>query len=121
MTLRLIILVACFGLIAGCGRQAGVTVTIENHGQTSLSSLSVGVAGANYPLGNVLPGQAVSVVVHPQHESAITVSYTDSLGTPNKLPVDCYIEPGYTGSINVMIASNQITHVQDQIRIKSFY
>lgn len=113
---RLLVVISFFVLLAGCSQQSGVTATVKNSGSSPLNGVVVIVTGKTYSAGNIQPGQSVSVVVNPQGASQLTIEYSDPTGIQHSLPVDCYFESGYSGSITVEVSTNQITKVDDQIR-----
>ena len=114
---RLPVAIASLALLAGCSQTSGVTATVKNSGSSPLVGVDVIVTGNTYNAGNIPPGQSVSIVVKPQGESHLVIEYSDPTGHPHSLPVDCYFESGYRGSITVEVTGNQIAKVDDQIRI----
>lgn len=73
------------------------------------------VTGRSYGLGDIQPGAHGIAKVRPTDESAISIDYKDADGASRSVTVDCYIEPGYTGSIAVDVADGAIT--QHSIKI----
>ncbi len=114
---RFLVVIALSVLLAGCSQQSGVTATVKNTGSSTLDGVVVIVTGKTYSAGNIQPGQSASVVVNPQSESRLVIEYSDPTGNQHSLPVDCYFESGYRGSITVEVSGNQIAKVDNHIRI----
>jgi hypothetical protein len=74
------------------------------------------VTGARYNVGDIAPGEKVSVRVKPLGESHIELTYLDTSASEHKLAVNCYIESGYSGRIAIDVSDGKITHMEDQVR-----
>lgn len=92
----------------------GVTAVVRNAGADTIRDVHVVVTGRSYPLGDIAPGQARSVRLRPAGESSITLRFTDSAA--RSAHVDCFLEPGYSGSIEIDIAGGVVSRVANNIR-----
>ena len=97
--------------------RGGVTAIVKNTGTTPLSSAIVAVTGKTYGIGDIPPNRSASVVVRPQGDSRMTIEYRDAAGTQYSLPVDCYLESGFRGSITVDVSGNKIAKVDHHTRV----
>ena len=91
----------------------GITVELRNTGAEPLRAAIVHVTGNSYPLGDLPAGSSKKVVVAPTGESHVEIEHEGH--TP--LIVDCYFEPGYTGTITVEVTPQQVGRVQSSIRL----
>ena len=93
-----------------------LTVTIVNEGPWRLDDAVVHVTGQSYPLGDLEAGAETTVTVAPTSESSVEIEFVDSSGNKKRLDAECYLEPGYRGSIAVRIASDELHGVEHRIR-----
>lgn len=91
----------------------GITVEVRNTGTEPLRATIIHVTGNSYPLGDLPAGSSKKVVVEPTSESHVEIEHDGH--TP--LIVDCYFEPGYTGTIAVEVTPHKIGRVQSSIRL----
>lgn len=94
----------------------GVTVVLRNTDSTALSDITIHVTGRDYPIGDLPAGATRRVVVDPIGESHIEISqgHVDGRG---RLPVECYFEAGYSGTIDIDISRTTATVTANQISI----
>lgn len=90
-----------------------VEVTIVNVGTTPLRSVTVHVTGNSYPIGDIAPGAGKTVRVAAKGESHVELQHD---GSPDRLVVDCYFEPGYRGKITAEVTATQVIHVDNETR-----
>jgi hypothetical protein len=94
----------------------GVTVTLRNTDSTALPDVTIHVTGRDYPIGDMPAGATRHVVVDPIGESHIEISHKDGDGR-GRLPVDCYFESGYSGTIDIDISQTAVAVVANRISI----
>jgi hypothetical protein len=73
------------------------------------------VTGASYRVGDIPPGQNRSVHVRPAGESGIELRYDDPIGVAQSLSVECYLEPGYEGFIEIAVRHHQVISRFDEV------
>ena len=95
----------------------GVKVVVTNTGASPMQNVSVKVTGSSTPLGNLAVGERASVRVRSAGESSVTIQYTDAAGAGQSLDAGCYIESGYSGTIELDIANDKIVRKADATRI----
>ncbi|CAN5569885.1 hypothetical protein BH10PLA1_BH10PLA1_09700 [soil metagenome] len=95
----------------------GVKTVVSNTGSTAMHDVRVVVTGAAYRLGDIPPGDSRNVYVNPSSESSLTIQYIDASAGARSLDIDCYIEKGNSGRIEVHIANGAI--VWQDVRVKS--
>ncbi len=93
-----------------------VTVTVRNSGTTPLHDLQVHVTGQTYGLGDVAGGTLKKCTVRPTSESHVEISYRLTDGATKRHTVDCYIEPGYRGTVDAEIENGKLIRSSHQIR-----
>jgi hypothetical protein len=86
----------------------GVQVTVRNSGAATIHSVILYVTGGSFPVGDLTPGNSATTTVRPQGDSHVEIGYSDSDGEPVRLSVDCYVERGHTGTIDVSIKNRRI-------------
>lgn len=94
----------------------GVKVVVGNTGTAAMRDMRVVVTGGSYTLGDLRPGESRGVHVKPSGESSITLQYADAGGGPQSVDLDCYIEPGYAGSVSVDVANGAVVRKADSTR-----
>lgn len=94
-----------------------VKAIVENNGTKNMRDVRIVVTGRTYDLGDLAPGTNRAAYVRPKSESNIVVTYADNNGTKRRLPVECYLEPGYAGRITVEVSDGLVSKVSDQTRI----
>lgn len=98
----------------------GVTVTVRNSGTTPLADVKLYVADQTYTIGN-LEGRAItSCKVRPLSEAHIEISYRLPDGSPKRHAVDCYIESGSYGTIEVEVSDGELVESIDESRMSMF-
>ena len=94
----------------------GVTVVVRNTDSATLGGVIVHVTGRDYLLGDMPAGSTRQVLVDPTGESHIEISQHQADGR-GRIPVSCYFEGGYSGSIEIHISRTSATMVDNQISI----
>jgi hypothetical protein len=89
-----------------------VTVSVNNVGPETLSSVVVHVTGNAYELGNIQPGENRSVRVFPTGESHVEIEHAKG-----RLIVDTYFESGYRGRISVDVTASEVQRIKDDISV----
>ena len=79
----------------------GVYVELRNSTGKTLTSVTVHVTGRSYDLGDLNPGETNEIRVEPTSESDVDIEFVDAAGLRQGLKAECYIEPGYRGSIRI--------------------
>jgi hypothetical protein len=113
----LLVAILVVGLLLWLFVARRMLVTVDNLGPDRLSRVIVHVTGRAYPLGDLRSGEARTVLVSPTSESHVEVEFTTSDGTNARLSADCYFEPGYHGTIRVVIENARIKRVDQDISI----
>jgi len=94
----------------------GVTVILHNADAVSLSDITIHVTGHDYPIGDIPPGFTKHVLVDPTADSHIEISQRLADGR-ERLPVECYFESGYSGTITIAVSTRSATVVDNQIAV----
>ena len=93
-----------------------VEAVIQNHGPYEMENVIVRVTGNQYQLGRIGKGSRALAQVRAKGDSDIKISY-DRSDKAYSLIVDCYLESGYSGSIEVEIENDRIAKVTDKIQL----
>ena len=106
--------VIVFALLAGGWfvLRQGITVEIRNVSDEPMKGLVVHVTGNSYPIGDLLAGETKSIAVAPTGESHVELEFEGH----ERLVVECYFEPGYSGLIKVKVTPMKVISVDDGIR-----
>ena len=97
--------------------EPGVLVTIRNvDSERHLRSVTVVVTGAEYPLGDIGPGEFRAVRVNPRGESIAIVRHVRQ-GVAVDVRIDCYMESNYTGSLEADVTTDKVVRVKNDITI----
>ena len=115
----LVILLAIALLSPGCVKR-GVRVTVINAGTAPMFDARIVVTGSTYLLGDLQPSGRASVRARPTGESNVIVRYTDAADQTRDVVVDCYLEPGLTGVMEIEIANGAIRHVNQNTKVGWF-
>ena len=94
----------------------GVTVVLRNRDSTALSDVVIHVTGRDYRVGDIPAGATRQVVVDPIGESHIEISQRHPTGR-GRLPVECYFEAGYSGTIDVDVTRTEVTVAANDISV----
>ena len=97
--------------------QSGIRIAVQNTGTSPLTSVVLHVTGASYELGAVAPGESATTRVNPVGESHLEVEFTDNDGHTQRLNAGGYFEPGYRGTIRVVIKDGQIDKFEEDIKL----
>ena len=106
-----------FHHLAARPRRAGIEVTIQNTGSTTLHSILIRVTGARYYVGDLAPGKVANVTVRPTGESELDVELKGELGEAQLIKAGGYFEPGDTGRIDLKLNSCQLESCTDNTSI----
>ena len=98
----------------------GVTVRIRNTGRVAMKDVQVHVSGQIYAIGNIEALAMKSCRISPGDESDVEISYVLADGSSNRHSVDCYLESGSCGTIEVEIADGVMVKSSDKTRISVF-
>ena len=112
----LITLVAAVLFFETRAERAGVAFTLENAGSKPLRTVVVKVTGRSYELGEMAPGTIKMTTLHPAGESHIELEFSPG----RRLIIDCYIEPGYSGSIRAKVTSQAVVAVDDKTKVAPY-
>jgi hypothetical protein len=93
-----------------------VRVTVRNSGMAPIRSVTLNATGTSCSVGDLLPGSSARKTVKPEGESHLEIEYSDSDEAPVRLSVDCYFEPGYSGTIDVSIKNRRIDEQHVDVR-----
>ncbi len=80
----------------------GINVEVTNHGPI-MQDVKVRLTGISYSLGDLATGSSKAVRANPTGESSVSIEFTDSAGHRRSHEVDTYLEPGYCGTIAVLL------------------
>lgn len=108
--------VGLFLLLAGCRGDdppgyGATQVRLVNVGSASLDSVVVRVTGVQYPVGQLGPGDSVTVDTRPTGETSVYVEYARQL---EPLKLDVYFEPGYGGRVRAEITADLVSRVDHE-------
>jgi ABC-type Fe3+-hydroxamate transport system substrate-binding protein len=108
-----ILLLTSLALTGGsCARDGSTKVRIENVSDETLKSVVVYVTGRSYDLGAIEPHKILSVDVCATGESHVEIEHSDSDGNKQRLNVDCYLEKGSGGSVDVKVTPSSVSSVK---------
>jgi hypothetical protein len=94
----------------------GITVVLRNTDSATLSGVMLHVTGRDYPIGDLPSGSTRRVLVDPTGESHIEISQHQADGR-GRIPVSCYFEAGYSGTIEINISRTSATIIDNQISV----
>jgi hypothetical protein len=99
----------------------GVDVIVRNTEPATIRNVTVHVTGKAYDLGDIAPNAQKRVVVRPNNESHVEISFVDTRETEKRLVADCYFESsGYEGTLEVEIRDGEIVRQTDSIRLRMY-
>lgn len=116
LAMTVVVIVAVVGAVAFTIWPRGVTARVANMGLMVMQEVRLAVRGQSYPLGDIPSGASRDVQVWPTGESNINIHYIDASGTSRSIEVDCYLEPGYRGTIAVEVAEGSVVRLIDNTR-----
>lgn len=94
-----------------------VTVRIHNTGKVAMNDVQIHVSGQTYEIGNIQGLAVNSCRINPADESDVEISYVLPDGSSKRHNVDCYLESGSCGTIEVEIADGVMVKSSDKTRI----
>jgi hypothetical protein len=89
-------------------------VSVTNGNETPVEAVQVNVTGNSYALGALEPGERASVRVSSTGESLVELRHA---GIRDPLVVDTYLEPGYSGEIEIRIEADSLKVLKNEIRM----
>ena len=107
--------IGAVGVVWAYGHR-GVTVVVRNTDSATLSGVTIHVTGRAYPIGDIPAGSTRRVLVDPTGESHIEISQHQADGR-GSIPVGCYFEAGYSGSIDIDLSRTSATVVDNRISV----
>ena len=113
LLLPLLLIAALAALVL---RPRDLHVTLRNTGPATLRNVQLSVTGHTHPLGDLAPNGSRTARLHPTGESNLLIAYTDPTGVTQTLTIDCYLEPGHSGTLSADLANGSVTNVKQKIR-----
>ena len=99
---------------------AGVEVILVNRSPSPMRDVVIHVTGASYRVGEIAIDQTVRHRVRAASESHLEIEFKDSSGELQREIVECYIEPNYSGSIEVDFLDGAI-RTEDHIELSRWF
>ncbi|MES2898923.1 MAG: hypothetical protein V4723_04295 [Pseudomonadota bacterium] len=97
--------------------QSGVELTLNNAGPDTLRAVIVEVTGRSYNLGDMPHGSSKTITLNATGDSHIELLFSNG----RRLVIDCYFQPGYDGSIKVIVTSQAVVAIEDQITSSPYF
>lgn len=107
---NLVILLIIAFMCNGCDK-GKLKVTIENRGTKPLQSVVLKVTGNSYDLGDIAPSKSKAIGIEVTGESHLEIQQSSG----KQFVVDVYIEPGYGGSIHVVVTRDTVISIKNKI------
>ena len=85
-----------------------------------MQSVVLHVTGRSYPVGDVLPGKTIVQTVEPTSESHLEIEFADANGEMQRAIVDTYFEPGYAGTLSVVIQDGEVVSSEEHIKLRPY-
>jgi len=101
------------------GLHSGVKVSVANTG-TTMRSVVLHVTGRSYPVGDLLPGKTIVQTVKPTGESHLEIEFAGAEGQIQRVNVDTYFEPGYGGTLSVVINDGKVVSSEDHVKVRPY-
>jgi len=95
---------------------SGVRVKVKNMGAKPIHSVVLHVTGESHQLGDIAPGEFARATVSPSGESSLQIDFSEANGNKRRLDVDCYMERGYVGVIEVSLKDGHIDAIEERVR-----
>ncbi len=98
-------------VLRGCYRHfRGIEVCLRNVDSQPLRSGVVAVRSSistrTYAVGDLSPADKTCVWVNADNEASVDVTFTTQSGAPKVIPLNGYIEPGYSGWISADVTAD---------------
>lgn len=97
----------------------GIEVCLRNVDGQPLGSGQVSVRSSistrTYPVGDLAPGDKSCVWVKADDEASVDVTFTTPGGTATAMPLNGYIEPGYSGWISAEVTVAGARSIKENI------
>jgi hypothetical protein len=97
----------------------GIEVCLRNVDGQPLGSGQVAVRSSisnrTYPIGDLAPGDKTCVWVKADNEASVDVTFTTPSGAAKVMPLNGYIEPGYSGWISADVAADGARSINEDI------
>lgn len=100
--------------------RAGVEVIFVNRSPSPMRDVVIHVTGVSYRVGEFAIDQTVRHRVRATSESHLEIEFKDSSGKHQREIVECYIEPNYSGSIEVVFLDGAV-RIEDHIKHSIWY
>lgn len=115
----LLFLIACAAALVWYYKsdQQELIVSVQNVGLDRIRQLTIIVSGRTYSIGDVPPGDTVSVAVEPRGESHLEVEFVSIDDNVRRLNLGGYFESGYRGSIKVKVNSDGLVDQQWDVHL----
>jgi hypothetical protein len=97
----------------------GIEVCLRNVDTQPLHSGEVAVRSSistrSYSVGDLAPASTACIWVSTDNEASVDVTFTTSNGASKVIPLNGYIEPGYSGWISAEVSADGARDVKDDI------
>lgn len=113
----IILIISSYLMTANCSSDGSTRIRIENVGDNALEDVVVYVTGRTYRLGEIGPYKMRAIDVSPTDESHVEIEHSSPTGEKQRLYVDCYLEPGSGGILEVRVTPDSVISVKRKKRI----
>lgn len=109
-------------LLGGCAEgniivNQGVVVSVANTGTAPLAAVEVAYTGGTVRVGTLAPGTTHHARIAPTSESHLDLAFTDATGRRHAQEIGVFFEPGYTGSVAIVVDRAGGVTWRDRIRL----
>lgn len=109
------IAVLCF-LVCEFAVSWGVMVVVKNSSDATARAVRLSFVGGEEYVADIAPHSQAKTRIMVQGESSLSIRYLDSQNKEQNRDLDLYLEPGYRGTVVVIINGN-IVSVEDRTRL----
>ncbi len=108
-------------LLVGCSARAiveqGIVVSVTNTGTAPISAVAVAYTGGMVRVPTLAPGAAHHARIAATSDSHLDLDFTDATGRVYTQVIGVYFEPGYTGSVAILVDGAGGVTWRDHIRL----
>lgn len=102
--------------LSGCGAQ-GIVVSVTNTGSAPLTAIEVRYTGGTIRVPARAPNASHHARVAATGESLLDMRFVDANGARRSETVGVFFEPGYTGSVAILVDDAGVVTWRDRVRV----
>ena len=100
-------------LLNSCSK--GVKVSLKNQTGNMIKNIKIHYTGGTKNVAEIKKNSEWKGFINPNGESHIEIDYIDFKNIKHHKNIDCYLENGYKGRLNIKIDKNDAISVTDNI------